>query len=488
MAPHDVRPFTITLPRTYVLAAYAHTVPRTLALVVSGIALSTTIDSGPGPWAWVLIGPLLLAQLLVPPWTRASFHISGDAAGATVRTGLLVVRSRTVEWHSVSAVTVTAPWAYRFFKLSRVQLSQGGQGETQLDIPAADPTATALIQKAWENVEHVRAISAETDDPGTVALYTARLQDTLLAGVLQGRLLILGSAAALSIGDFLNSTGFSPSLLAVLARHPALAALAVLLVIGASGICGTGLRFHRFRVDRSKLGTTIRYGLVETQERVIVPSAVVGAVCTSNILETLTGRARLSLLTKDSATSTGSNTILPSLPRTTVADVLTEILSVEAHPHVERWRRTRKTVAGTLLTSTVLVLVVPALLAVILVVAAGWPAYAGVLVASSTAIAAYGLGRVVAGRATVSADGRLVFLRSRFVTERQSFVWSAEIHAISSLSLGPTAVMTRLHVYSGRSRRLWATLSPHRELRRIAFGPSNASQARTRTRSGRYRA
>ena len=79
-------------------------------------------------------------------------------------------------------------------------------------------------------------------------------------------------------------------------------ALLIVALAVVVGLAATVVKFHGFTVLATPEGRLrICYGLVSTHERVITPGAVQGVVWHRNAAEQLLGRARLSVLTLDSA-------------------------------------------------------------------------------------------------------------------------------------------------------------------------------------------
>ncbi len=99
------------VPWKFYPASYLEKFPSVIGLVGSGTVLTVRPELWPGAWAWLLIGPLLLARILAPVLTRMTFRWEYSAGELRVVTGLfttedvLKIQRRLVELSPSVALT-----------------------------------------------------------------------------------------------------------------------------------------------------------------------------------------------------------------------------------------------------------------------------------------------------------------------------------------------------------------------------------------------
>lgn len=482
MTTKDTASRTAGLPNSYVIAEYGQTLFRIIALVVSVFVFATSTTPWPGPWGLLLVVPILLGLLISPIYERATFRLRFGPAGLTISTGLFTVRNRTVEWRSVGAIDVTSPWAFRIFGLSKVALSQGGDESTRFTIPAVNGELLEFIQAAWEagrpsgsatselaktGAEDAAAESSSaelapaTSGPAHVhgteplegdILYRASLTDLLIASVVYGQFAVAGAAVVMTVIDVLDTLGLLDLEGADMPPWPVLLAI-VLAVIIALGLVATAIRLHGFLVTSHPSGIALRYGLVEKQERRIDAASISGRVVKRNLIESLIGRVRLSLLTRDSAGGLGSNLVLPSLPHAVVAKVEREAFAHEGH---SRYSRIARPVAALRsLVAIVLVIGPPVALFAWSLGNDALPFLVDVLVSAALLGVLNAIGWLCTARVSTSADANTFTVTSAFISEREWVIESSTIHVISEMRLGSKPLLVRIHFYAGQARSFW---------------------------------
>ncbi|WP_206750142.1 PH domain-containing protein [Cryobacterium lyxosi] len=467
------------LPNSYVLAAYVQTIPRTAALLLCGFVLSTTPGIWPGVWVWILVGPLILAHVVAPLYTRGTYHILVTPDEVSIRTGLFTIHTRTLEWQSVSALDVTSPWGLRLFGLSQVTLGQAGDGATRFEFPALDAATYAEVRRAWDAAkDHDRLPAIAAAELSThEVIYRSSIVDLLIASIVYGQFALAGGALALSASDLLNSVGLSAVAQSVITVSPVVSALAIAAVVTAGGLVVSAVRLHGFIAIKNREGITIRYGLINTKDRTIHSDAVSGVLLKRNLVESVIGRVRLSLLTRDSATGLGTNLILPSLPHAIVTRVLTETLMQNAPT---RYARVSGAQAATCsLVSMLLVAVPPIAVVVWSLYDPSLPRYFHLLFGGALAVVLYSIGWLSTATISLAPDGRAFAVSSPFISEREWHLAPSSIHVLSTVTLGSTPLFSRLHYYAGKPRSAWFARIGMTDLHRLAASASTRDVAQT---------
>nr|WP_158270347.1 PH domain-containing protein [Mycetocola zhujimingii] len=451
------------LPNSYLLAAYGQTIPRVAALLVSGFFLTSTPGVWPGGWAWLLIGPLLLAQVLAPVYARATFRLVVTTEGVSITSGLFAVHTRTLEWHSVGAVNTNAPWAFRLLNLSQVEINQAGDGSTRFLIPAVDEAARRSIESAWAAAS--RAPSGvkkpPSDAPSDGVIYRSSTSDLLIASVVYGQFAVAGGALAVSAADLLNTVGLPAVTEWAAATPPIWFALIAAALISAGGLIVTAVRLHGFVVTRQPGAISLRYGLINRQERSINTDAIAGILVKRNLIESAFGRVRLSLLTRDSSAGSGADLVLPSLPQAIVAQVLREAFVKDAparHSVIPAHRA--------MLRSSIAIFVVFVPSAVLLAVLQHHmtPLYLSMLLSAGLSVVLYCLGWLCTATVASSRSDTAFTVTSPFISEREWRVEISSVHVLSAILVRGEPLLFRVHYYAGRPRSLWFTRLSRRDL------------------------
>ncbi len=225
------------------------------------------------------------------------------------------------------AINTERPWAHLVLVLYLLTLTQAGDESTRVVLRGVTrPTVDLVLGRVEAALPAGHAPAPAGAEQSDRTIYAASVPELVLMSFVYGQVVVLAAAVAATLWDLLEEAGLLESLGFAAGRLPVwaqvLGAIAVGLLIG---VCATLVRYFRFRVgvnDRSRL--SIRFGLLEPHERRIDPAAVEGLVLHRNLVEQWSGRARLALLTTDSAAQLRSNLLLPSLPVDVVRSIAEE--------------------------------------------------------------------------------------------------------------------------------------------------------------------
>jgi putative membrane protein len=476
------------IPWTFYPASYLEKLPSIAGLVGSGTVLTVRPELWPGAWAWLLIGPLLLARTLAPAVTRMTFHWDYSARELRVSTGLLQRRFRTIPWASVRTVDSQAPWSFRLFGLCRVEALQAGEENTRIVLPAVNGTDLARLSEFWQAA--APALPTVVHDPppdphGGTLIYKSKAGDLLVASFAYGQFAVVGAGAVLGLVDMLDTMGLV-SLAVLSSLGPVLLAVVALAATVLFGFLLTFLRYAGFEA-RTHLqgGVAIRYGLLSKHERFLDSESIAGLVLQRNPAEMLLGRIRLSLLTADSAAQLGANLILPSLPMNVVDGIAKAAFGDRTPSNAAAGSRLPVLLSSIAwLTAT---FGIPALVMAAVAGTTDHPAYAVPAAGALTLGVVYGLGRALASRFSLEDSPELVTLTTTHISQRRTSISMPAIHFVTVSGFSAVLRMVRIHFYAGMPRRLSSVLFTTEDMltiqRRLAeLSPSVALQKRERTR------
>lgn len=439
---------------------------------------------------WLALVVALFVLRLVRPisswWTVTSLV---DDTGVTVTKGLVSRRTRTVVWSRVRSVETRRPWYLRIFRLNRVTLIQAGEESAQVVLRAVrdgDPVLARLrtAASAGAGARSPQPVDASVADDqvavgdaspasepaeGTT-VHSLGLRELVFVSLAYGHAVLIVPAVLMMGWEAVDTLGWVGGLFgAAVARFgvPAVGAAAV-LVATIVGVVSTVARFHGFRAAVLADGRlSIRYGLIEASERVVDPEAVVGVVVQRNFLERLIGRARLSVVTRDTSGGLGTSLIVPS--------VSLEVVDKLVRRHFDRFVTDGARPArgrGALVrsgTSALALLAVPVLAFGVVRVLTDWP----VFWCAVLALVALGLlrhvGMLVTARLHFDVVAGLVVHSTRFSLERITVVAVSAMHGVAAIErpggrgTGPPLLAT-CHLYTGSPRRLTAPRFDRSEL------------------------
>ncbi len=422
--------------------------------------------------AITLAATLLILRLAAPPYKYFTTVYSVDHLGATMRRGLLMRKTVSVTWKSVTAVKSQSAWAQKLFDVSTVSFSQGGENAEKLTFHGVNQArrrslearviAAGVSLSADAQSEPVRPGStSELSGPigSDDLLYSMRPWDLVVVGLVQGQAVMIAPAALLAARETLDELGLSRHFDGFTAQLGEVGSLLFLLAVGALlGIVGTIGRFYRFQIGRRTDGSLeVHYGSLNMTRRVVHPESLVGVAVRQNAAEALLGRVRLVLLARDSRGGVSSDIAFPSLNEASIAEVLQ--LHFPAFAGSIRWSttsRASRALRGLLATAALiglgvgLGLVLDRVLPRILVL--------GIVV--STLVALYLFARLLTASLDSPAAG-LLRGRTCLGSERQTVVHADSVHGWTTFD-GPTGtrqgrhVFSTVHYFASRPRRLSA--------------------------------
>lgn len=446
-----------------IVADYLTHLPATAVIVAGLWAFGSRTDGLLGSVLTALsVGYLVLAAA-EPVFRQATHCYEATQSALRHDMGLVERRRRDFPWRSIAAVNIERPWAHRLLGLHRLTLVQAGDESTRVVLrgvtrPTVD-LVLARLEAALPAGQPPVPAPARQDNR---TIYAASTTELVLMSFVYGQVLILAAAGAASLWEVLEAVGLLAPLGSAAGLLPLWAQIGV--AAGAAALIGVGatvVRFFGFRAsvdDRGRL--SIRFGLLESQERRIDPGAVEGVVVHRNLLEQWGGRARLALLTTDSAAQLRSNLVLPSLPvdivRAISKEFFPELVATDSLLE-QRPRRVRA------------LLVSLGLLGVPVGVGLGldrWttlPLWA-VLVAALTVLSAGSLLGTAFTTRFSSEDGRgLTHTTKKFAAERQTTLRSravGQVAAVGWLRPRPRYLWVSLGAYAGRPLRFVALGHP----------------------------
>lgn len=440
------------LPLSYLPAAYLESSPKLAGSLTAGGVYLFGPDVWPGAWAWLALGPLIAVLVIEPMWRWTFTRVQLTPTHLNFTTGGIHRREQSLAWTDIAAVDSRQSWAFARWRLFSITLSQAGDERAKVQLWAADEdllrAVTASAGHALDRAEE--APTEETEPTGTL-LYRVRLGQLLLASVVFGQFAVIGGAAAMAVSEMLQTIGADDLIARWFPLPPAVWGASILGGVVALGLVLTVIRYASFEVRRMHDGRLlISYGLLSTHTRSVSPSATIGVVVQHNIVETLLGRVRLSLLTTDSAGQLGTNLVLPSLPRRVVEQLLREAF------HEGRTTRLVTAERGApALGTSVLVLAavgVATALAGWGAAQAGWAPIPVIAVSAAAFGAAWGLSRLLCSGLSVARASDAVVLHVRHVLHRRTVLDAAAVHIVSTTRLGRRPLLAHVCYYAGMPR------------------------------------
>lgn len=502
------------LPLAYLGASYlAHGV-TTIGSIIAVVLFLANPNIWPGQWLALVFAAIFVFRMIDPLYEWGTTRVRISDQELTVTTGLISRRTRSIPWHAVRTVESRAPWAHRVFGLFVVRVAQGGDLSTQVTLagvtramredilahspvpdsagdppeeadsvgqadagdeadaverahPAADAAADAAAVASVPAPASAEAsapasasapVSASASDP---VLYRATLADLVFASILFGRFAVAGVAIAFALYEQLERLG----LLGVLAFFQGGGAIGfavfVALVIIGIGITASVVRYARLEVSRpAGGGIRVSYGLIETHERAVDAAAIIGIVLQRNPLEMLLGRVRLALLTTDTSEQFGSNLLLPSLPRRTVAHILEQSFGDRVPPQNLASRRRVP------LLSTALFVVVTGLAGALgyWLVAIGVPLGLAIIAGLIAWALIVVIVRPLVTRVDYHEELGTATLRTLFIVDRETHLDALAIHVVTGTAFLGRTRHVAVHYYAGEARQRGSVWFSEREI------------------------
>lgn len=479
-----LEPATLVNSPRYVLARYVSDLP---AVAVAMFGSLTWIAGWADPWrtiVQILLAVWVLSLVLHPTirWRTARFHVSSE--GIQAETGLLSRRSESLPWDLVTSVDHRQSWVFQRLGVTEVVCAQTGEDGSRIRLDGLSSADLALFQRHADAAaalparvpaaaveEAVPTSDGDAADDQHAVVHRMTLVDLLLLGVVYGQVLLLVPPLAFGLLEVTDALGLTDRLEAAFVSGLGSWPTAVLIVGLAVlvGLAATVLKYHGFTVESQHDGRLrIHYGLFSTHERLITPNAVQGVVWHRNAVEQLLGRARVSVLTLDSATQLGGNLVLPSMPVHRAGRIVAEHLPEFAGSE----RRLSTGVGAAVLNLTSLLLLAAVVGGAWTLTARtwGWPWFVAAAVCAGTAAIATIAVAVLTSRLFAEPSAGRLIARRITVSERVTAVRAARLHAISTLHLHHrrssagrgTAWLPTVHYFAGAPRRAVALCAaPH---------------------------
>lgn len=436
---------TFRCPPRSIIASFLHSLPSILPVAVV-VVLAGLGELGKPSWAAVAVGLALLSLLYSPvEWFTTRYTLKDS--GIECRKGLLFRSVRSLAWDAITSIDVKQDWSQRLLRLHEVSLTQASF-EPALVIRGLDAPLVDELRR------RVGGTSSEVVQPARVSstIYRADLGDLLLMSLVRGQVFLLGAAGLFSLWQFVDDLlpgGGALDVVGAVALW-----VQVMVAVAAGTVVGIGttvVKYHGFHVRLEDGLLTTSYGLIERRDRRFDPDAVLGVVVQRNIVERLLGRARLAVLTRDREAELEVNTVLPTLPRSTVEAVAREHFGRLAPPMLLAPERGFGKAALNLIALGALVgLGTWALFAT----EAPWWVWPIVLFSLWLlpwwALAAY--------HTRFEIDSPLITVRRNFIGERVTAIRSRSIRAVGTgiVGGGRRCAWTWITTYAGGPQRYWA--------------------------------
>ncbi len=454
-----------------ILADYLASLPTTL-IIVAGLWAFGMRSTGLLAGILTTLAIVWVALAVVEPVFRQATH-RYELTSSSLRheMGLIERRRRDFPWRSIAAVNTDRPWAHRLLGLYRLTLTQAGDESTRVVLRGVTrPTVDLVLSHVEAALPTGQPSAPAADRPRERTIYAASVPELVLMSFVYGQVLVLAAAGGATLWDLLEGAGLLEPFGVAARQFPAWAQfLGAIVVAVLIGVGATLVRFFRFRVGVSDHGTlSIRFGLLESQERRIDPAAVEGIVVHRNLVEQWIGRARLALLTTDSASQLRSNLLLPSLPVDVVRSLAREhFAGLVASESLldDRPRRAR----ALLLSIGVLGAAAGAGLGL-----HQWttlPLWAVLLAGLSFLFAISFLGRSLSTRFSGEDTRRLMNSTTRFAAERQTTLRVRAIGQVATMGWlrpRPHFLCVMLGAYAGRPLRWLALAHPRASVDHLA--------------------
>lgn len=321
----------IRLPVTSIVAEWLRGLPAIAGMFVLVVFVASQRESTLGPWVQVVACGLIGLRLLMPVYLWATTLLAVGERGISVTSGVLRARRDSIAWRDISVLEVDQPWSHRICGLSVVKLRPAGDIESQITLDGAD---RPLLDRLCEGVDNARGTGgklgvqapsetvlgaagdpvAPVESPDEEA-YRATWRDLLVTCVVQGRVLVVASGVAVGGYDLLSDLSVADDATAWLRADPVTAAVVFGLLATSATAVAVIVRYGGMVVRRRGNGLLLQHGLLDRVARVVTGEALVGVSVTRNLLEMITDRVRVSLITSDGVGGLGQNLVLPSLPR-----------------------------------------------------------------------------------------------------------------------------------------------------------------------------
>lgn len=321
---------------------------KSLVAIIAAMSWSTLSRVGPGPFALMVVGLLLLSLILyVVSWYNTGYHVVGREL--RIYEGLLWRRTRAIPLERLQAVEVVRPVLARLAGLAELRLEVVGGGKTEaplayLTIADAAVLRERLLALAGRPTAPAAAfgtpdMAAPSGGDGTAPavdlrkpavapgreIHAVSNADLLTSQLLTPQAFLLPFGVAFVLFQFLSEGSFS-----FIAVASGLTAMAGILLQPIRRVFDD----WSFRLRREDDRLRVRHGLLETRAQTVPLIRVQAIVATWPLLWRAKGWLRLRLHVAGVSTGEGdgdgADRLLPVGEPGTAQSIMNEVL-----PHVE---------------------------------------------------------------------------------------------------------------------------------------------------------
>ncbi len=337
-------------------ASYLKAFPRWIVWISLGVVWMARSTTTAGSGIMGMVGAVLAAEIAIPlvVWMTTKYCITSGAVSRL--SGIVVRQTVTIEWKEVKAVSESADWSQRLFKVSTITLKTETYSDLSLTIQGLDSDAvldfydrytpdSGVIENRSRrkgNKESVQTVTMGNNlQRMPQVIYRVSIREILAIGLMNGKAFLYAPSALLIVWGVIEDAGGTHSLLSFMAAWPRpLQAVAISAIGIIAGTVMVFIKFHKYKIAVS--GTDkiiISYGLLETKTRTVGRSAVYGTLLTSNLLEQVLRRTRMRLYAADSKPRSEGDIVLPPLTTHQLKQICRVLLVPEGMPHLPKGRR-----------------------------------------------------------------------------------------------------------------------------------------------------
>ncbi|MEU8002571.1 PH domain-containing protein [Catellatospora sp. NPDC049111] len=269
---------------------------RTLVLVIAAVSWRGLQNLGPGTYALVLLGLLVLVLLYSAiAWRFTGYEVVGREL--RIHEGVLFRRTRAVPLERLQAIEVVQPVLARLAGLAELKLDVAGAGKAEaplafLPLAEADVLRTRLLALATRTLAPTDESAAAEPEPSTARpeppdLYRVDNNDVTVSQFLTPPVMFTPLAILYIVGQLAFNSDFGVFAVASMVT-------AVAGTIGAPVM--RILNFWNFRIGRAAdERLRIRHGLLETRSQVVAPRRIQSLTVTWPLLWRGKGWLRVTL-------------------------------------------------------------------------------------------------------------------------------------------------------------------------------------------------
>lgn len=249
-----------------------------------------------------------------------------DSEGVRYRQGVLARTEVYLPWKSVASIEVNRDPVRSVAGLVKIVVRASAETDGSVTFDAVPMRVTGDIEclsglpvsgdpRPFPSREPAAGRSASS----RVQVFRATPVDLLVMSLAYGRFALFVPFALglyLETADIIGLPDPEWVVSRSLSGSPAAQVVWLLSLVALATVYGYGvtlLRFWGLRVSLEGSSLVLEGGLFHTRQRVVSLEGVSGLVLRRNIVELLTGRGRLALLTRDASQGLGKNVLLPAL-------------------------------------------------------------------------------------------------------------------------------------------------------------------------------